>query len=100
MPLINRVELKAFGKAIFEAAGSSEPEADLVAEHLVRANLSGVDSHGIIRIPDYLAMVDQGRMRPNATPKTVRERKATASVDADFGYGQVAAKMAMQLAIS
>jgi LDH2 family malate/lactate/ureidoglycolate dehydrogenase len=100
MPLVKHMRLKALAKAIFVAAKSSETEADLVAENLVRANLCGVDSHGVIRIPDYIEMVDAGKLRPNSIPRIVSERKATASVNADFGYGQVSAKMAMELAIS
>ncbi len=100
MPLVAARELRAFAREIFVAAKSSDAEADLVAEYLVRANLCGVDSHGIIRIPDYITMVEEGRMQPNAVPKTVNERKATAVVDAQLGYGQVAGKMAMELAMA
>ncbi len=99
MPLISHRELKLFASAIFRAAGSGQAESDLVAEYLVRANLTGMDSHGIIRIPDYIKMVKEGRLIPNAKPKIVKQRRATAMVDAQFGYGQIAGKMAMELAI-
>ena len=99
MPLISHDTLRNFVKEIFVASGSSGGEAELVADFLVRANLSGVDSHGIIRIPDYVKMVEEGKMRPNVVPRVVRDRGAMATVDAGFGYGQVAAKMAMELAI-
>ena len=99
MPLISHRNLKDFVKDIFIASGSKPEEADLVAEYLVKANLAGVDSHGIIRIPDYVQMVEEGRMHPNVAPKIVRDRGAMATVDAGLGYGQVAAKMAMELAM-
>ena len=70
-----------------------------MADYLVRANLAGVDSHGIIRVPDYVQMVEEGKMRPNVVPRIVRERGAMATVDAGLGYGQVATKMAMELAM-
>jgi len=100
VPLITQGVLKDFVKRIFVATGSGEVEAELVAEYLVRANLSGVDSHGIIRIPDYVQMVEEGRMHPNVVPRVVRDRGAMATVDAGLGYGQVGAKMAMELAIA
>ena len=43
-----------FVRRIFEAAGSSKQEADIVAQHLVESSLAGVDSHGVIRIPEYV----------------------------------------------
>lgn len=99
MPLISHRNLKDFVKDIFIASGSKPEEAELVAEYLVKANLAGVDSHGIIRIPDYVLMVEEGKMHPNVVPKIVRDRGAMATVDAGLGYGQVAAKMAMELAM-
>jgi LDH2 family malate/lactate/ureidoglycolate dehydrogenase len=99
VPLISHENLKEYVKRIFIASGSNPQEAELVADYLVRANLAGVDSHGIIRIPDYVQMVEQGKMRPNVVPKIVRDRGAMATVDAGLGYGQVAAKMAMELAM-
>ncbi|MDG6926672.1 MAG: Ldh family oxidoreductase [Nitrososphaerota archaeon] len=86
-------------KEIFQGSGSENAEADLVAEYLVRANLCGVDSHGVIRVPDYVQMVEAGTLKPNVQPKVVSERGATARLDAGFGYGQVSGKFAMELAI-
>jgi LDH2 family malate/lactate/ureidoglycolate dehydrogenase len=99
VPLISHQDLKRFVKNIFMASGSHAEEAELVAEFLVRANLAGVDSHGIIRIPDYVQMVEEGKMHPNVVPKIVKDRGAMATVDAGLGYGQVSTKMAMELAI-
>jgi uncharacterized oxidoreductase len=84
---------------IFRASGSKEAEAELVAEYLVRANLCGVDSHGVIRVPDYIQAVEAGTLRPNVEPKVVSDRRATARLDAGFGYGQVSGRVAMELAV-
>lgn len=100
MPLVSDKDLQSFVKQIFVAAKSNEQEAGLISEYLVRANLCGVDSHGIIRVMDYVQAVEEGRMKPNVVPRVVRDKGAIATVDAGMGYGQVAGKMAMELAIS
>jgi len=46
--------LKAVVRAIVNAAGSSAREADLVADHLIEANLTGHDSHGVGMLPRYV----------------------------------------------
>ncbi len=99
MPLNRQHDLDTISKNIFKAKGSNDEEAGLVANYLVRANLSGVDSHGVIRIPDYIQAVEEGRMRPNVVPKVIRDRGAMATLDAGLGYGQVGAKAGMELAI-
>lgn len=99
MPTIDAERLTGFATAIFEGAGISGEESIIVAEHLVTSNLYGVDSHGVIRISEYLQLIGEGKMKPGARPEIVKETKATAKVDAHFGFGQVAGKMSMELAI-
>jgi uncharacterized oxidoreductase len=99
-------KLRLIAGAIFKAAGSSDDEADIVAQHLVESSLAGVDSHGIIRIPEYIDKI-QGkpiprgvfRIVPNAKITTTRDSGAIAMLDGGWGFGQVAAKKAMELAI-
>ena len=66
----NRV--KRFCETVFVACGSPADEATLISQHLVSANLMGFDSHGIIRICQYLADVKEGRIVPGA-PVTDRK---------------------------
>lgn len=99
MPVITHDKLKKFTKDIFLATNSPEKEAELVAELLVRANLCGVDSHGVIRIPDYVKEIEEGKLKPGIQPKIVKESKVTALIDGQFGFGQVTAMKAMELAI-
>ena len=84
---------------IFVAAGTPEDLAAHVARHLVKANLSGHDSHGVIRIPSYLRSIDEGRLVPAARPEVVRECPAAAVVDGKRTFGQVAASFALDVAI-
>lgn len=99
MPSIDPENLTSFTISILRAVGASEEEAKIVADHLVLSNLYGVDSHGVIRIPEYVKQVELGHLKTKTVPKLVKETKATGVFDAQFGFGQVSAKMAMDLAV-
>jgi uncharacterized oxidoreductase len=99
MPLIDAQELTSWSRTIFLAAGVPPEVAQRVAESLVEANLVGHDSHGVIRIPQYVEMVSDGRVNPQSQPRIVRETESTAVVDGGWQFGQVTARFAMDLAI-
>src|SRR5262249_55258050 len=63
--------LRRLTSAIIKAGGSAVSEADLVAEHLVRANLMGHDSHGVGMIPTYIRHLKAGLVVPNTRAKLV-----------------------------
>jgi len=88
------------GCRIFEAVGADAPNARRVAEALVDANLAGHDSHGVIRIPQYVDAVRLGEVLPNARPSVLRDGGASALVDGGWGFGQVTALYATDLAIA
>jgi hydroxycarboxylate dehydrogenase B len=90
--------LERFVAALFQAAGADCDVAGEVARHLVRANLSGHDSHGVIRIPQYFAQIAAGEMQPTARPSVVRETAVTALIDAHRGLGQFATAFALDWA--
>ncbi len=89
-------ELEDFARRLFLAMGASEPVAATVAGHLVRANLSGHDSHGMLRIPQYVAEADRGDLVPAATAAVMRESGAVGLVDAGRGFGHSATALAME----
>ena len=64
-------ELRAQVAAILRACGSSAEEAGIVASHLVLANLSGHDSHGVGMLPRYVAAVLEGSLKPNTSVQVV-----------------------------
>src|SRR4051794_3575914 len=82
---------------MFAAGGSDPAEAATVADHLVEANLAGHDSHGVIRIPKSLELVDAGRLLPNQHIRLDRDMGAFVAADGGFGYGQVIGREAMDL---
>ncbi|MBS7628310.1 Ldh family oxidoreductase [Candidatus Bathyarchaeota archaeon] len=84
---------------IFLALGAPKEGANLVADLLVRANLAGVDSHGIIRIPSYVKEIEEHRIVPGSKPKVVKDMATITILDGNRGFGQVVALKAMELAI-
>ena len=93
-------ELHALVRRILLAAGADERNAEEVAEHLVLANLSGVDTHGIWPLPIYVTGIRDNEILPTAKPAILQETETSALVTGNWTFGQVAAKYAMELAIS
>jgi LDH2 family malate/lactate/ureidoglycolate dehydrogenase len=91
--------LEEMARRIFVAAGTPDDLAAHVARHLVRSNLSGHDSHGVLRIPRYVQSIEQGGLIPDARPEVVQDWPAAAVVEGKRGFGQVAASFALDVAI-
>jgi ureidoglycolate dehydrogenase (NAD+) len=96
---ISKGELLAFVSAIFVAAGVERTMADTWAHVLVWANLRGVDSHGILRIPRYLELLAKGAINPTPNITVERRAGAIAVMEADRAPGAVAMTRAMEEAI-
>lgn len=97
--VINADALHAFVASLWQHAGSNGNEAVLVAEHLVMANLTGHDSHGVGMIPRYVAALHEGGLRLNQTVSVVRDAGPLLTLDGLRGFGQSIAWQAMQLGI-
>ncbi len=95
MPTLNVTEIRALAVKIFCAAGASTLIAEEVADSLVEANLTGHDSHGIIRIKEYIEAIRHGRIIPGAEPRILEESATTLKVDGGGGFGQVVASRTM-----
>jgi len=98
--VIQAADLERFASALFQAAGVAEAMADEWARSLVWANLRGVDSHGVLRIPIYLDRLKKKEM--NAAPDIRVEKRAgaVAVLEADRAPGAVAMSRAMTEAIA
>jgi uncharacterized oxidoreductase len=92
-------ELQAICTQIFDAAGSPHEESAWVTETLVRSNLVGHDSHGIVRMGFYIGRIEKGELKPGAPFEIERETRAMAVVNGHQGWGQVIARRAMRIAI-
>ena len=93
-------DLSDLGAALFETAGLRGDDARVVADDLVRANLRGIDSHGVSRIPMYLERLRRGLVTAKPEIKVEQVAGAVSLVDGDGGMGFLASHRAMDEAIS
>ena len=93
-------KLKEIVIRILEALGTPSREAETVANFLVEVNLVGHDSHGVIRLPQYVERIREGKLKPGAKIRVVKESSTTALIDGGWGFGQVIAKKAMEIGIA
>ncbi|MBC7257756.1 MAG: Ldh family oxidoreductase [Chloroflexi bacterium] len=84
---------------LLQKVGVPPDEARIIAEIVVEADLRGVESHGLLRLPAYVHRVQAGLMTPKTEVKVVRERSASVLLDAQRGFGQVAGVRAMAQAM-
>jgi hydroxycarboxylate dehydrogenase B len=99
MPTFTAQALHSLTLLMARRMGSLEDEAQEVADHLVRANLSGHDSHGVGMLPRYIELLHDGLLVPNQTPLTVLDSGALLVIDARRGYGPRMAANAVRRAI-
>ena len=97
--IIPKETLHQLVTGLFTARGMRPADATTVADVLVWANLRGVDSHGVSRVPRYMELFEKGESKPEAQPSVERLRSAVAVVDADSAPGPVALTAAMRAAI-
>ncbi|HEV7653045.1 MAG TPA: Ldh family oxidoreductase [Actinophytocola sp.] len=89
MYLVNDDDLTRLAQGIYEEARVPAASARIVAEHQVRANLAGHDSHGIQLLPTYIERIDRGHIVPGAEPSVISETPTSLFVDGRWGFGPV-----------
>jgi len=85
--------------SLLTKAGVKTEHAEIIAETLLCAELRDIKSHGIIRLPTYLQRIEAGILNPIADMRFEKEYGATALLDANNGFGQIAGHKAMTAAI-
>src|SRR6266516_2010697 len=98
--VISSADLERFASALFQAAGVVPSMADEWAKSLVWANLRGVDSHGVLRIPGYMERLKTKAINPTPDMRVEKRAGAIAVLEADRAPGAVAMAMAMAEAIA
>ena len=98
MPTVAAERLERLTREIFTARRVPADDASWIATTLVRANLRGHDSHGVIRIPQYVDALARGTLNPTPRMALVVDTPTIAILDGDGGFGQVVARRGATLA--
>ena len=85
---------------IFERCHMSPADAQLLADTLVYADLSGINSHGVLRVPEYVEKLTTQGVNPQGRPQLVHEYGACLVVNGDNSMGQIGMNFAMQEVIA
>ena len=96
---IDSAGLRDFASSVYAACGMPQADADLTADTLVQADLWGHQSHGVMRLPWYVARLRSGVARAVAAPDYVVDAGAIAVLDGQDAMGQVTAARAAEDAI-
>jgi LDH2 family malate/lactate/ureidoglycolate dehydrogenase len=96
---VNAAEARRYVEQVLAANGVPVKNAAIVAKCLVAADLRGVDTHGMNRVPSYMERIRQGVLSATAEPELRQVTPVVAHVDAHNGFGFVAAKAGMAAAI-
>ena len=91
--------LTDFCAEIFARVGCRSEEARQVSASLVDSNLTGHDSHGVIRVPRYVDWVHTGDLVPNQSLERIVDTPVIGVVDGRFGFGQTMAPMAVDIGL-
>ncbi len=92
--------VRRVGRLMFEAAGCSPADALTVVDHLVESCLFGHDSHGSLRVYEYIDQILAGTFDPKGIPRLERQKGVTACIDGDSALGQVAGRLAVETGVS
>jgi len=95
MAMVPYEQLLAFSSRLFSATGLSEKHAEISAGKLVEANILGVDSHGVLRIPMYVKRLLSGAMKSKPELRVIKRNGAVSLLEADNAPGMIAGHEAM-----
>ena len=99
MPVLSIDELQDASTGVFRLAGVPSDQVEIVVDLLIRANLAGHDSHGVVRIPGYVASVKSGRIKPELEILLQDETSTSVRVEGQGNFGQVVLSRAADIAI-
>ena len=98
--MVDAKRLEQFVVTVFNTLGLTESDARDAAEVLIKADLYGIESHGVPRLANYVTRLKNGAVHANPEVVIVHELPSTAMVDGANGLGMVAGRRAMEIAIS
>ena len=97
---VKEENLRATVESVFRKMGLPEEDCSLGADVLVKADMRGVDTHGVSNmLRSYVTGYGSGEINPNPNWQIARETASTANIDGDRGLGILIAPRAMDIAI-
>ena len=96
--LVSHSDLARFIVAAFVAKGMASDDAEIIADALIWANLRGGDSHGVIRLPRYVELIDKEQMDPAARPALALDTPTRFVLDGMRCAGPIAMTRAVAIA--
>ncbi len=97
--IVQEAKLKDFCNRVWMKLGVPQNDAGITTDVLVLADLRGIESHGVARLPRYYTDLKNGWTRPEDESRILKETKATALIDGERSLGQVVGHKGMKLAI-
>jgi len=98
--LIRAEDLREYSGAVLQAVGIPPPDAEVISSALLDAELRGLDTHGAVRLPQYVTLVKQVTINPRPEIKVVSESASHVFVDNGYGFGFLGSVKAMNLCIA
>jgi len=92
-------DLKNFCKQVYVKAEVPEDEAGVVADLLVRADLRGIETHGVTRLPIYIERLQKGYVRKKCQLTVIKEKGPVVFMEAHGSMGHIVAYRAMVKAV-
>ncbi len=97
--IIQEARLKEFCTKVWMKLGVPESDARITTDVLVLADLRGIESHGVARLPRYYTDLKNGWTEPTDQSRIIKETKATALIEGERSLGQVVGHKGMEMAI-
>jgi LDH2 family malate/lactate/ureidoglycolate dehydrogenase len=98
--LIGVERLRGFARALFEKCGMAAADAEILADHLIWADLRGISWLGVNQIPQHVAWLRAGAtISTGRDPTVVHQRGGFLVLDAENAFGQVVGYRVMKLVI-
>lgn len=91
--------LEGFCRDVLMVLGACEERAQIVSECMVKANLRGIDSHGIRRLPVYVKRIERGLIHPDGPIAVASQRGATTILDGGLAFGEVVGRHACDIVV-
>lgn len=98
--LVRAEDLREYSAAVLQAVSVPLGNAEVISRALLDAELHGLDTHGAVRLPQYVTLINQGSINPRPEIKVVNESSNHALVDNGYGLGFLGSVKAINLCIA